>query len=345
MTHEYILIYERIMSQTGVFTRAWRWVSRQLSRELRDWPVWWSEQTAFSRYFPLGFFLVYWTVLHFLGGLRPDHINVGVIVMVLSYGGRSLRILRGFLLPLILTGIIYDSQRFYSDYIRGPIHVREPYMFDKFFFGIHTADGAVLTPNEWWQLHTNWVLDLITGACYIIFIAVFVLSCAFFRFYVSRKGTAKVSAAEVLKRSPGMMWSFFWVNMIGYSTYYWYAAAPPWYTAKYGLGPADLSVPASQAGCVRFDQLLGTHFFSEFYGRSADVFGAVPSLHIAYPLIAAIYAFRFGTLRAFMTTFYLMMCFSAVYLNHHYVLDILWGSTYAVIILTLTDRYFSRRSL
>lgn len=349
MTHEYILIYERNMSQTGlkppnligIPARLLGWVLAQLRKQRTDWPIWWKSQNAFSRYFPAAFFLAYWTALYFLGGLRPDHINVGVIVLILSYGGRDIRTLRGFLLPLILTGIIYDSQRFYSDYIRGPIHVQEPYHFDKYFFGIQTSSG-VLTPNEWWQLHTNWILDLITGACYIIFIAVFVLSCAYFRFYISRKGTTKVSAAEVLKRSPAMMWSFFWVNMVGYSTYYWYAAAPPWYVAKYGLGPADLSVPASQAGCVRFDQLLGTHFFSEFYGRSADVFGAIPSLHIAYPLIAALFAFRFGKLRVFTSVFYLMMCFSAVYLNHHYILDILWGSTYAVIVMNLTDRYFSR---
>jgi inositol phosphorylceramide synthase catalytic subunit len=332
MTHEYILIYDRIMGLSGV--------TSYIKSSISDWPVWWREQSATSRYFPAAFFIVYWAALYALGGLRSDHINIGVIVMALSYGGRDLRTLRAFLMPLILTGIIYDSQRFYEDYIRGPIHVTEPYNFDKFFFGINT-EGGRLTPNEWWQLHTNWVLDLITGLCYIIFIIVFVLSCAYFRFYISRKGTFKTSASAVLKRSPAMMWSFFWVNMVGYSTYYWYAAAPPWYVAKYGLGPANLSVPASQAGCVRFDQLLGTHFFSEFYGRSADVFGAVPSLHISYPLIAAIFAFKFGTLRIFTTVFYLMMCFSAVYLNHHYILDILWGSTYAVITVTLLDRYFS----
>ena len=41
--------------------------------------------------------------------------------------------------------------RFYADYIRGPIHVAEPYNFDKFFFGIQTANGVLtlaLAPPE-----------------------------------------------------------------------------------------------------------------------------------------------------------------------------------------------------
>jgi membrane-associated phospholipid phosphatase len=242
-----------------------------------------------------------------------------------------------------MTGVIYDSQRFYEDYIRGPVHVKEPYLFDKTVFGIHTAQG-VLTPNEWWQLHTHWTLDLVTGFAYLVFFALFVVIAAYFQFQVAKKGTPKLRASEIGERGKAPIWAFLWLNLIGYSTYYWYAAAPPWYVAKYGLGPAHMEAQASQAGCVRFDQLLGTHFFSEMYGRSADVFGAIPSLHISYPLLALFFAIRFGTLRVFCLVFYLVMCFSAVYLNHHYMLDILWGSTYALIIGYATDRFYMKKT-
>lgn len=310
---------------------------------IHDLPIWWSEQSLISKILPIAFVAVYWPSLYFLHGLRSDHITMGCLILFLSYTGRPTRTLLSFLLPVLLTGIIYDSQRFYSDYLRGPIHVQEPYLFDKHFFGISTANG-VLTPNEWCQLHTHWFLDLITGCSYLIFVAVFVLSCAWFRFWISRKGTAKCSAAEVGRRAPAMMWSFFWTNMIGYTTYYWFAAAPPWYVAMYGLGPAKMDVQANPAGCARFDALLGTHFFTQMYGRAADVFGAVPSLHVSYPLIAAYFAFRFGSMRIFCVCFYLLMCFSAVYLNHHYLLDILWGSTYALVISTIVDRLYLKKA-
>jgi membrane-associated phospholipid phosphatase len=191
---------------------------------------------------------------------------------------------------------------------------------------------TVLTPNEWWQLHTHPFLDLITGFAYLVFFTVFILVSAYFVFYLGPRGTSRIPKEILAAKAARMPWAFFWLNMIGYTTYYWYAAAPPWYVAAYGLGPAQLSVQASSAGCLRFDQLLGTHFFSEMYGRAADVFGAIPSLHVAYPLLAAYFAFQFGVLRVFSFLFYLLMCFSAVYLNHHYVLDILWGSTYALLI-------------
>lgn len=142
-----------------------------------------------------------------------------------------------------------------------------------------------------------------------------------------------------------MPWAFFWLNLIGYSTYYWYAAAPPWYVELYGLGPAKMDVAAHSAGCARFDQILGTHFFSEMYGRAADVFGAIPSLHVAYPLLAVYFAFQYGSLRLFCVGFYLLMCFSAVYLNHHYMLDIIWGSTYALCVGWLTFQYAAMKRL
>jgi membrane-associated phospholipid phosphatase len=310
---------------------------------IKEWPTWWRSLTPARKFLPLVLILAYWGALVSLGGLRGDHLNLGITMLALAYAGRIAEPLGRFLFPVFMTGVIYDSQRFYSDYIRGPVHVSEPYSFDKRFFGIATPQG-ILTPNEWWQLHTHWGLDLITGFAYLIFFALFIVIAAYFLFYISKQGTRKLRAEEIGERGKAPIWSFLWVNLLGYSTYYWYAAAPPWYVAKYGIGPAKMDVAASSAGCARFDQLLGTHFFSEMYGRAADVFGAIPSLHVAYPLLAVFFAFRFGALRVFSVVFYVVMCFSAVYLNHHYLLDIIWGSSYALLCGYLTDLYFIRKS-
>jgi len=268
---------------------------------------------------PLTLMLLYWGTLYALKGLRWDNIWGSLIPVALYYAGPKFRRLFQFTLPLFLTGIVYDSQRYFADYIRGPIHVREPYEFDKHFFGITTATG-ILTPNEWFQLHTHPFLDLITGFAYLAFIPIFFLTACYFYFWLKRE------------QADQMMWAFFWVNIIGYSTYYWYAASPPWYVALYGFGPARTDIPANLAGCARFDALIGIPFFSEWYGRSADVHGAIPSLHIAYPLQAVYYSFKFRSLRTFSVAFFLLMCFSAVYLNHHYILDILWGAVYAIVV-------------
>lgn len=297
-----------------------------------------SERSLGQKLAPLIAVAGYWWSLVALKGLRNDHWALGGVILALFYLGRPVLRLRSYLMPFILTAIIYDSQRFYSDYIRGPIHVSEPYFFDKRFFGIPSSSspGTILTPNEWFQLHTHPFLDLLTGFAYLTFFSIFILAGMYFNFVVAKRGTSRCTPEVIQKKAPLMGWAFLWLNLIGYSTYYWYAAAPPWYVAQYGLGPARLDVTSNPAGCIRFDQLLGIHVFTEMYGRSADVFGAMPSLHIAYPLLAVYFAFQFGTLRLAMIVFYLWMCFSAVYLNHHYILDILWGSVYALLTGWLT---------
>ena len=301
-----------------------------------EWQTWWRGLTPFRRALPVILILSYWALLSAVGGLRADLIGVSVLPALLFYAGPRVRPVFQFLLPFFLGAVLYDSQRYYSDLIRGPVHVREPYEFDKFFFGIRTAEG-VLTPNEWWQKHTYAVLDFVCGLAYIIFIPVFISCAAYFRFWLSRTGNKYSAARSTLLRSPQIMWAFLWLNLLGWSTYYWYAASPPWYAALYGFGPARTDIPANLAGCARFDALIGIPVFANWYGKSADVHGAIPSLHIAYPLMSFYYALRFGALRVFTLSFFILMCFSAVYLNHHYVLDVLWGSAYAILVAFSTD--------
>ncbi len=317
--------------------------SRFVAREKALWPEWWNSLSPARKFGPAVFVTAYWLSLGLLHGLRSDHVLIGCLILALSLGGRTAGIILRFLFPVFLTGIVYDSMRYYSDYIRGTIHVAFPYEFDKRFFGIDTPEGR-LTPNEWWQKHTFPALDLVTGFFYLFFIAIYVSISAYHAFVLPTRGKDPVVRRKAERLGPYVTWAFFFLNMLGYSTYYWFPAAPPWYVADYGLGPARMDTAASAAGAVRFDQLLGTHFFTGMYGRAADVFGAIPSLHVAYPLLSVFFAFSIGSLRAVAVGFYLIMCFSAVYLNHHYILDILWGSTYAVFVFALLRRHAFRKS-
>jgi len=241
-----------------------------------------------------------------------------------------------FFFPILLTVVVYESQRFFASALQGTIHVGEPYAFDWTYFSIPTAKGWLI-PSEWWQLHTHPLLDFWCGLAYLGFFPVFIAVAAYYRFVLSRTGTRHCHARTILYRSPQLPWAFFWVNLLGYATYYLYPAAPPWYVAAYGFGPADPLVRANLAGCVRFDALIGLPVFAKMYAQSAQAFGAIPSLHVAYPLIAAYWAFRFGSLRVFNVGFYLLMCLAAVYFNHHYVLDVLLGSLYALVVVFTLD--------
>jgi hypothetical protein len=223
------------------------------------------------------------------------------------------------------------------------VHVRQPFEFDLSVFGIATENG-VLTPNQWWELHTHWTLDLVTGFFYLTFIAIFVLISAYFSFYVIRTGTRAMSAERIKRYVPALMWAFFWTNVLGYMIYFIYPAAPPWYVSLYGFGPARMDALPSPAGCLRFDELLGVTLFQGMYSKSANIFGAIPSLHCAYPALAVYFSVRLKKLVALSVFYWLMVSFSAIYLSHHYVIDVLIGWSLAWVVAAGVDFYYTRRS-
>ena len=252
----------------------------------------------------------YLAAMYALGGPGPEHFLLAGIALVLSLWNDDSRRLALIGLPYLLYALVYDSMRWYADYIRSPIvHVHEPYDFDLRWFGIHG-----LTPNEWLQRHTSAALDLICGLAYtpMLFIGESVLLSIYF------------IAKGKVRRAERFTWIFVIANFIGFACYYIYPAAPPWYVSDHGFA-IDLSVHASPAGAIRFDQLIGIPLMQGFYGKSADVFGAIPSLHVVYPFLAVIYGWYLRRFRLIAAAYFLLVCFAAVYLNHHYLLDIFLG--------------------
>jgi len=288
--------------------REWLLPSRRMERRL--WPA------------AVG--LLYIAAVALLGGLRVDHVLVGLLGLLDLYNERTRSFLRQFF-PFILTGAIYDSMRyFYWPAIDGRVNVAGPYVLERSWFGI----GA-LTPNEWFLEHHWPALDLACGFAYLVYVGEY-LAVALLLFFGRRE--------HVLRK---LALAFLVVNLLGFITYFVYPAAPPWYVAGYGLGPARMDVHSFAAAASRFDEILGTHFFDQIYGRGVDVYGAYPSLHVAYPLLAVWAVFRVPRLRWARSpaiAFFFLMCLSAVYLQHHYVVDVLLGVAYATVTLVLVER-------
>ena len=277
------------------------------------------------RFFSLGIpalCIAYLALAQALGGAGPEHFLAVALFLGLSLWSDGSRRLARVAMPFLLYGVVYDSMRWYEDAIRSPIiHLHEPYNFDLRLFGIRTAAGT-LTPNEWFQLHTSRVLDFVCGLAYTPFF--FIGESVVLALYLYAKGLPRFAER--------FTWVFVWTNFVGFSLYYIYPAAPPWYVAAHGF-VADLSVHASPAGAIRFDQLLGLPIMQGFYSKSADVFGAIPSLHVAYPLLALIYGWRLPRFRVVAVAYLLLICFSAVYLDHHYILDIIVGFADALVVM------------
>ena len=295
---------------------------------LRDWLL--PSRTMERRILPPGAGLVYVAVIALMGGLRPDHVLLGMLGLLDLYNEKTRLFLRLFF-PLIVTGAIYDSMRyFYWPAIGGRVHVDGPYGFELRWFGV---SGQTL--NEFFAAHHWAALDLACGFAYLVSVGEY-LAVIFLFFFRGRQDMVRA-----------LSYAFLIVNLLGFVTYFLYPAAPPWYVAQYGFGPARLDIHPDAAAAGRFDALLGTHFFDEMYGRGVDVYGAYPSLHAAYPLIVVWAVFREPALRwarAPAVAFLALMCLSAVYLQHHYVTDVVLGLGYAAATIAVVAQRSAARA-
>ncbi len=277
--------------------------------------------------------VAYAGVLGLLGALRTEHVALLGAWALLAFWPKTHGVIRG-LFPFFLFGLVYDSLRFVTPVLHGwiPPHVEGPYRLEAALFGV-TSDGRVQTPPELLAQVDSSALLLLCAFAYFFYIYEV---CLFGIYLVAKKDA-------VLRRFG---WAFFTLCMLGFITWYAYPAAPPWYALKYGLGlPADLAAPGDPARLAQVDALLGITFFHGMYVRSSNVFGAIPSLHAAYPLLVWLYV-RHSPLKRFHWVcfgFWILMSFSAVFLGHHYVIDVLLGSLYALIAYYLAEELLHRR--
>jgi len=188
-------------------------------------------------------------------------------------------------------------------------------------FGV-TMDGQRVTYHDWFQAHPSPVLDALCAVPYATFILV-CIACATWLY---------------LRDYPRMLrftWCFFALNVAGFVTYHVYPAAPPWYFHAHGCTVDVLARASEGPALARVDARLGLHYFAGMYGRSASVFGAMPSLHCAYPLLVVLEGWKSFSRpwRAASVAFLSLMVFSAVYLDHHWVLDALAGMTYCLVVV------------
>jgi hypothetical protein len=278
------------------------------------------------------FLFVAWPLYCLASGERRWEFAVSIFLGgVLPYvGPTSKRVFVG-IMPIAMVGIFYDWMRFVRNVGLSPerVHVCDLRALEIRLFGVNLGDRAG-TIHDLVQSSPSLPLDVFFAIPYGTFIGVAALF-ALFLYFVDYAAMRRFAGA------------FFVLNVLAFATYRIYPAAPPWYFHAHGC-VADLATRASEGpNLARVDAWLGFRYFGGFYARSTNVFGAVPSLHVAYPLLAAIEGFRpFGALRrarwlkwplrVSSVLFFLWMCVAAVYLDHHWALDLVCGCLYALVV-------------
>ncbi len=254
-------------------------------------------------------------------GFRSEHILLCAAFLLLFIPCQSSRKLVVALLPFFIFGISYDWMNLLPNYEVNPVDVEGLYTTEKRLFGITVAEGAVLTPNEYFALHHCSAMDFMSGIFYLCWVPLPIIFGIWLYFKGERRAYLHFAIVFLL------------VNLIGFAFYYIHPAAPPWYVAMHGM-EAIPGTPGEVAGLGRFDEMTGLNIFHLLYSRNANVFAALPSLHSAYTLVALIYAIRFKVPRLWiilLAVVTLGIWLTAVYSSHHYIIDVMCGIICALV--------------
>jgi hypothetical protein len=183
-----------------------------------------------------------------------------------------------------------------------------------------------LTPG---RIPTIWLQDHLyhgsTGPLEVFSVAMYVS-----HFWVPLAFGFGLAMANKSRAFRSLMFGLLAVAVLGEITFVLAPTAPPWLAAQNGLLP-DVHHVLKQS---LYDLHLGK--LAELVGDPTkyDVTAAVPSLHVAFPVICVLTALRYR-LPAWVTVLLVLntigVAFAIVYTGEHYLFDALVGVAYALV--------------
>jgi len=280
----------------------------------------------------LSIIFVYLVFIFVSMGIRPDHLALlSILSIIYFFNETTHRIIIG-MFPIIIAWWILDAIRLIPSHWFNDVHIADLYIAEWSLFGV-VMEGTKVTPNHFLQQHNNSFLHLLTGFTYLMWIPIPCILCLLL-YFKSKKNLLPFTICFLL------------TNLLGIFLYYQYPAAPPWYVDAFGFEFFP-QTPGSAARLSHFDLITGIPVFEGIYAQSFNVFGAVPSLHSAYPVLSFFYA-RKARLRlpSYALFIYIWLTwFTAVFTNHHYIIDVLLGIVCAFAAITINEQIFLKSKL
>jgi hypothetical protein len=279
---------------------------------------------------------VYLVLINQLIRVRPDHVFIALMLLALTLGRGRVKVFVKDWAPWIVFWICYDMMRGVVDNWRGTINVVWPYVTELKLFG--PLFGGIIPCYYFQDLQQSLsgsalknFLDGTGGLFYTLHFGVpLIVGWVFWHTTDDRKSFYR------------FIWTMTLLNFDALATFFLYPAAPPWYVYSYGFGqPATASYWGLGAGSLlNVDRMIGMNFFQTLWGGfNPNHFAAIPSLHGAYPLAFAMFMYlKFKRYPLLLALYPVGVWFSAVYLNQHYLIDLIIGVIYLFIAYFITDK-------
>ncbi|HYJ08280.1 MAG TPA: phosphatase PAP2 family protein, partial [Polyangiaceae bacterium] len=221
----------------------------------------------FARLFPV-LPVLYVLGISAVGDLRVEHVVLLLVVLGLSAFGPRSRAFLSDITPYVLVAIGYDLVRYARHLFVTPERVVACGLRELELATFAVAPG--LTLQDWFQTNHTPFWDVVFAVPYTVFAYLALLYSAYL-YFVDRP------------RMRRYLWAFAIANFISFVIWMALPAAPPWYVRAHGCEVSTSALP-SAAGLLRVDQLFGISYYQNLYSRASSVFGAMPSMHCAYPV-------------------------------------------------------------
>jgi membrane-associated phospholipid phosphatase len=232
--------------------------------------------------------------------VSPDYLLL-ILVPVALLSGRFLRFLRDWV-PFIALFLGYEAVRGIAPKSGIKVSYKFPISIDKTLFG-----GT--DPSQWVQAHLG-SLHWLAVACTAVYFCHFVVPIAvgMVLWLVDRVQFLRYTVALL-----AMSFAAFVVFLL-------LPVAPPWLAAQHHLLPGVHSLISLPSAVSPYYNWL-----------NPDPAAAFPSLHAAYPTLAALALWPVSRRAAALAlTWCGAVWFSVVYLGQHYVTDVIGGIVFAV---------------
>jgi len=278
--------------------------------------------------------VLYFIYIHQRLHIRPDHIFLALLVLTLAFGKSGARKFLVDWLPFILFWVFYDMMRGVADNWRGAIHIKDIYDVELALFG-PLFGGKI--PSFFFQdlqhaIDGSWfkkIFDLLAADLYTIHFAVPLLA-----------GWVLWHTTNDRAMYYRFAYTMTILNIMALTTFFLFPAAPPWYVMKYGFAQPQGELIGAAGSLISVDRLLKVNFFTTLWDNfNPNYFAAIPSLHGSYPIVVILFLYKkFRKYLPWLLLYPILTWASAVYLNHHYIIDLVVGGMYLIIAYLIANK-------
>jgi len=230
-----------------------------------------------------------------------------------AFTKRAQRFIKDWI-PFLALFFAYEAMRGFAYKITGIVHVTELISAEVRIFG--TIPTLVLQ-----HFYRSPILDWLGAFFYSLHFLIPTVF-GFVLWHRSRENYQKYAIALLLSSYSALI------------TILLYPSAPPWFGVQ------------AERILFHIDHEMGIPFYATLFVLiEPNPFAAFPSLHATYPWLISLYSIKIKRIKALpILIIPLGVCFSAVYLGEHYVIDLLAGVAYSTAAFFLVEKLIPRFS-